>query len=646
MPKRNARATNSSPQVSASPPTRWWGHASGSLSDTARPNRGELWLVGLLLLLGIGVRVAWPQRMSIEHFDEGVYASNVWFGPELGGGYPMRHLYAPALFPKLIEAAIITEAVATGSHTPSHLAVMAPSLFAGCGTILLVWWMGRTWFGRRVGLAAAALVATSDFHALYSRAALTDGLLLLLVVLAVWLLERATATGNFKCAMGCGVVTGLAWWTKYNGWLSLAIGITGIVGAAVFGSALRQRVGSWFVAWSVAAFVAVIIWSPYLHSLQSLGGYAAVSANHQKYVVGFGGWWDSVIRQFTNLAYFDTWLTVLGLLLAGLLAGCGATSRRGTMAISLCGLLAALWFGSPLVLVLLGAIGLSARLARRGCEKSGTGTSQLREILAKQRHPLGASPIFSQPRSVLGSTKFATAPLAPWLLLAWVGGLSVATPLYHPYPRLMLPWLCGMWLAAALGFEELGRWLAELETRGPKWGKRLGLVALLAAAGILWASVSGWAERPFSRAWQSRDGLENIAAEIARVIPTGDTSAAPEPSDFVATDNTILFVYGEPGLFFHLRARGLALVAPVGDLSFLEAAVDESYARLLITGPHAHRSPEFAAQLAKHSPALQLVSRYRYQPSPLVLLDQYPAERLLSGANEFEEEIRVYRVLP
>src|SRR3990167_2747742 len=33
-----------------------------------------------------------------------------------------------------------------------------------------------------------------------------------------------------------------------------------------------------------------------------------------------------------------------------------------------------------------------------GCEKIGTGTSQLREIPAKHRHPLGASPIFSQLR--------------------------------------------------------------------------------------------------------------------------------------------------------------------------------------------------------------------------------------------------------
>ena len=37
---------------------------------------------------------------------------------------------------------------------------------------------------------------------------------------------------------------------------------------------------------------------------------------------------------------------------------------------------------------------------RRGCEKIGTGTSQLLEILAKHRRPCGASPIFSPPRSV------------------------------------------------------------------------------------------------------------------------------------------------------------------------------------------------------------------------------------------------------
>src|SRR5690606_30664685 len=36
---------------------------------------------------------------------------------------------------------------------------------------------------------------------------------------------------------------------------------------------------------------------------------------------------------------------------------------------------------------------------------------------------------------------------ALWLLGAWVLGMFVATPLYHPYPRLVLPLLVGSWLA-------------------------------------------------------------------------------------------------------------------------------------------------------------------------------------------------------
>ena len=38
--------------------------------------------------------------------------------------------------------------------------------------------------------------------------------------------------------------------------------------------------------------------------------------------------------------------------------------------------------------------------ARRGCEKIGTGTSQRPRFPIFSRYPLGASPIFSQPRSV------------------------------------------------------------------------------------------------------------------------------------------------------------------------------------------------------------------------------------------------------
>ena len=67
--------------------------------DRQRPTRGEL----IAVLAGAGLRLAFPSHMSVEHFDEGVYASSAWFGPDEGYQYPNGHLYAPPLLSRLIE---------------------------------------------------------------------------------------------------------------------------------------------------------------------------------------------------------------------------------------------------------------------------------------------------------------------------------------------------------------------------------------------------------------------------------------------------------------------------------------------------------------------------------------------------------------
>ncbi|MEO8498224.1 MAG: glycosyltransferase family 39 protein, partial [Planctomycetota bacterium] len=202
----------------------------------------ELWLVAILLVLGVGIRLAFPSRMAVEHFDEGVYASNVWFGPESGHQYPMRRLYAPPLLPSLIEWSMIFDEMGEpASHQVSSLAPLMPSLVAGCLTLLLVWKMTREWFGPAAGLAALTLAALSDFHALYSRTALTEALLLLFFVAAVWMIKRAFSTGSYRCLGLAGLLTGLAWWTKYNGWLPLAVGFGGLVIGFVLDAGCRSR---------------------------------------------------------------------------------------------------------------------------------------------------------------------------------------------------------------------------------------------------------------------------------------------------------------------------------------------------------------------------------------------------------------------
>ena len=44
--------------------------------------RYELWAVVTITLLGAAVRFAFPSAMAIEHFDEGVYASNLLFSEQ------------------------------------------------------------------------------------------------------------------------------------------------------------------------------------------------------------------------------------------------------------------------------------------------------------------------------------------------------------------------------------------------------------------------------------------------------------------------------------------------------------------------------------------------------------------------------------
>ena len=73
-----------------------------------------LWLGGALLL-GAVLRLSLLGRIAVEHFDEGVYSSNLWF--ESGTGYPARYLYGPPLLPMVIEWVMIVVSF-VGSHRP------------------------------------------------------------------------------------------------------------------------------------------------------------------------------------------------------------------------------------------------------------------------------------------------------------------------------------------------------------------------------------------------------------------------------------------------------------------------------------------------------------------------------------------------
>ena len=161
---------------------------SSDLPDVAaRPSRGEVAVVVLIVACGFMLRVAYPTTMAVEHFDEGVYASNLWFGEAEEYRYPFRHLYAPPLFPFLLKWTQFL-------FGPTHWGTMLVGIFCGGCTVAVVWWVAREWFGLESGIAAATLAAFSDFHILYSRTALTDVPLSLWMLLAVYFIWKAFHT--------------------------------------------------------------------------------------------------------------------------------------------------------------------------------------------------------------------------------------------------------------------------------------------------------------------------------------------------------------------------------------------------------------------------------------------------------------------
>ena len=75
----------------------------------------------------------------------------------------------------------------------------------------------------RVGIGAALMLATAEYHLVFSRLALTDATFTLLFWAALWCLFEAISTGKRHWFVAGGVVTGLCWNTKYHGFLPLAI---------------------------------------------------------------------------------------------------------------------------------------------------------------------------------------------------------------------------------------------------------------------------------------------------------------------------------------------------------------------------------------------------------------------------------------
>lgn len=584
MNNRKREAAASSPQPPSSP----------LATDSPPVTRAEAATLAFILAIGLGLRWLLLGRAAIEHFDEGVYASKIFFGPD--GTWPMQHLYAPPLLPSVIEILMALFGI-------SSFTALLPGLICGSATVVLVWWMGRTWWKPNAGLSAAALAATSEIHASFSRAALTDVPLTFFLLAAVFAWERGV-TRRSVGMIAAGLLTGVAGLTKYNGWLP--IGIACFACLLWIGASLRRNgaagLGETKVARLAASIVIVLgiafaLWTPYLWQLQSQGGYAAVAANHAKYIVGLSGWPGSAARQIANHSFSESWITCLGIGVAWLLARRSPGQRwisPRLLGESWWLMAAAAWLGA-LVLLFLGGLAFMLRLSRK-------------------------------PAS-LGTMVVA----AGWLMLL------AMTPLYYPYARLTLPWLALAWLAAGA----LARDSQEIAPPMPgvKSG-RLWLATGSAALALTTLFSPRFARLPTP--WQPRTGMQAAARQFAQDIrqqqALDDQRQPREPA---------IFVFGEPALVFHLRSLGFDIVTPVQEPAPRMKNADIPTARVwLVLGPQGERDPAYARRWPEYREIWRERDSASIEISDLMLLDLFNPREFAWNDPPREVEMRLYAWRP
>ena len=206
------------------------------------------------------------------------------------------------------------------------------------------------------------------------------------------------------------------------------------------------------VGWCVAVVVAVIVWSPVWWGLQDRGGYAAVANNHRNYVGGWSEWLPSLQRHQAVQKHFAGWFTLLGVVLAPLSVAAVIRAERFT------------WnengdSGDQEPLVSQSNRSpwneLSADDSREQVPTTSVVVVASAMMSASVLDPVIVMLIWPltdwiarvlELRKSKDEVPGRTHWLGLWLCLAWIVGLALATPLYRPYPRLLMLFCGAGWI--------------------------------------------------------------------------------------------------------------------------------------------------------------------------------------------------------
>lgn len=169
--------------------------------------------LSLIVILAVALRFWSITSLGLWPPDAGNYVRmSTWL---LGtGGVPMD--WTPPLFSISIAVAFIL----FGAF--DFVAVAVPALF-GVLSVILVYFLGKEIFNKKIGLIAALFLAVTEYHIIYSRLVAVDSMLTLFYLLSFLFFVRAFKNKSLKYYILFGLSASLALVTKYVGFHILVI---------------------------------------------------------------------------------------------------------------------------------------------------------------------------------------------------------------------------------------------------------------------------------------------------------------------------------------------------------------------------------------------------------------------------------------
>jgi 4-amino-4-deoxy-L-arabinose transferase-like glycosyltransferase len=554
----------------------------GGRGNRPRPSRREIALLALALVAALALRVWGFGDLGVDHFDEGVYAFSAHGLADADQPHrlwPEQVKFSPLVYPG---ATAIAHSVL---GTPADVSGVLVNAFLGTLTVIAVWWIGRLWFGPAAGLMSAILLGFSEFHIGLSRSGLTDVAFALFFLLALAAMVRALKQVGLRTALLAGLAIGLAWNTKYHGWLVVPISGVGWLLAC----ALRRSFGDWrraFAILGVASVVAAACYLPWALFVEA-GPDGYVGLMEYQRTMFQAGWLDNLWQQLLNQLYLDGPLGRSSVLLAPLAAVTLTAERWVPNAVPVFRIVLLV-----VVATLLGGAGAVALLA-----------------------------LLSVPGLLRSRDRADVLPAVT--LAAWLGIWIILTPMYRPYARLVLPFTIAACLAAPMALLTLFR---ARETAGGL-NTRVGL-----ALGALAVAVGGVLLPDPSNPWRPSSGPREAVAAMTAEIPEGSR----------------VIVLGAPSVAYYLHRSGRPSFERVPGAD-LPAALDSAGAPVYVVfSLYSRRTGAQSRNLEELGDRLSFVGSYGFEPKDLRFLDDYPPEEAYAlRANRGRDyDLELYRYSP